>query len=130
MVTHRGRITGRLHRTVLEVTDHDPTVPEWTVVSGYGTTSDWYRNLRTTPALRIDVDGRHFAPSQRFLDENERRQLLEDYQHRRPRTAQQLGERLLGTTFDGSDDAITALAQHCPAVAFRPSAAATTHEHD
>lgn len=38
--------------------------------------------------------------------------------------------RLLGTTFDGSDDAITALAEHCPAVAFRPSAAATTHEHD
>ncbi|HZD70354.1 MAG TPA: nitroreductase family deazaflavin-dependent oxidoreductase [Actinomycetes bacterium] len=120
MVTHRGRRTGRIRRTVLEVVRRDPGIPEWVVVSGYGATSDWFRNLLAHPALRIDVGHRRFEPAQRMLGEQERLVLLTDYQRDHPRTARQLGERLLRTTFDGSESSIRALAERLPAVAFRP----------
>jgi deazaflavin-dependent oxidoreductase (nitroreductase family) len=119
MVTHRGRRSGRTYRTVLEVVSRDPSVPEWVVVSGFGPGSDWYRNLVSHPALRIDAGGRRFVPEQRMLDEPERRRLLTDYRRAHPRTARQLGERLLRTDFDGSESSIRLLAQHLPAVAFR-----------
>lgn len=121
MVTHTGRHSGRTRQTVLEVVHRDPSVPEWAVVSGYGPTSDWYRNLVAHPALRIDVGRRRFVPEQRLLDEEERRRLLAEYQRLHRRAASQLGKRLLGVEFDGSEASIGQLAARMPAVAFRPS---------
>lgn len=120
MVAHRGRRSGVVHRTVLEVYDHDPAVPQWTVVSGHGTSSDWYRNLQAAPAVRIDVGGRRFVPEQRELDETERRSLFAGYQQRHPRVARQLGRRVLGAPFDATDESIDELARMLPAMAFRP----------
>lgn len=120
LLSHLGRRSGQLRQTVLEVVRFDPSIPEWTVVSGYGTTSDWLRNVRASPAVRVDAGRSAFVPEQRFLGLEERRELLREYQRKHPRTARTIGPRLLGTTFDGSPESIDALARALPAIAFRP----------
>jgi deazaflavin-dependent oxidoreductase (nitroreductase family) len=55
LVTHRGRKTGRVHQTVLEVARYDPTTGESIVVAGWGAKTDWYRNLQANPALAIQT---------------------------------------------------------------------------
>lgn len=85
LLTHRGTRTGRIRQTVLEVVRFDPDVPEWTVVSGHGTSSDWFRNLGAGPAIRLEVGSRRFVPETRLLSETERRALLTAYQRAHPR---------------------------------------------
>ena len=120
LLTHRGRRSGRLHRAVLEVVRYDPEIPEWTVVSGFGPSSDWFRNITHAPAARIHTGRADFTPEQRILTDAERRRLLADYQQQHPRAARVLGRRLLGATFDGSPESINHLAAMMPSVAFRP----------
>ncbi|MEZ5117748.1 MAG: nitroreductase family deazaflavin-dependent oxidoreductase [Candidatus Nanopelagicales bacterium] len=128
MITHVGRKSGLTRRTVVEVARHDPDVPEWYVVSGFGPRSDWFRNLQANPALRIDVGTHHFVPEQRFLGVAQTEELLRDYQRRHPRAAKELGKRLLGADFDASPESLHSLAERMPAVAFRPAPDAVSDE--
>lgn len=48
---HRGRVTGLVRRTVLEVIAHDDRGPVVPVAFGSG--SDWYKNLQANPSARI-----------------------------------------------------------------------------
>jgi deazaflavin-dependent oxidoreductase (nitroreductase family) len=120
LLTHHGRRTGRLHQTVLEVVRYDSEIPEWTVVSGFGPSSDWFRNITQAPASRIHVGRADFVPEQRILTEAECRRLLAGYQQQHPRAARVLSRRLLGAPFDGSPESINQLAATMPSVAFRP----------
>jgi hypothetical protein len=66
MITHRGRRTGKTYHTVVEIIRYDQATNEYIIVSGYGEESDWYRNLRATPALRIQIGNHRYAVEQRF----------------------------------------------------------------
>jgi hypothetical protein len=52
-LTHRGRRSKRLYRTVLEVIAFEPLTCESVVLSAWGERADWYRNIRATPAAEI-----------------------------------------------------------------------------
>lgn len=65
-VTHRGRRSGELYETVLEVVKFDPNTEESVVVSAYGPQADWYRNLKEEAALRIRTGRLDYIPEQRF----------------------------------------------------------------
>lgn len=84
LVTHLGRHSGRRYRTALEVVRYDRATGEVVVVSGWGARADWYRNLRTRPALEVASGRRHFQPVQRFLSPAEVERELRDYQRRHP----------------------------------------------
>ena len=123
MITHRGRRTGKIRRTVVEVLRHDPATGEFIVVSGYGKTSDWYRNLRATPALEVNVGGRWFTPKQRFLTAEEVYKELESYAGRHSRLAHRLYSvfaRMIGLEYVGSEADRSTLATELPMVALRP----------
>ena len=124
LLTHVGRRTGRHHRTALEVVHRDPRTREVVVVSGFGRTADWYRNIRRSPAVEVVVAGERFRPEQRFLDEDEAAAVLADYEHRHrwagPVVRRMLG-RLLGRHYDGSEAARRELVRELPLVAFRPA---------
>ncbi len=113
LLTHRGRRSGRVHHTVLEVVRYDRRSGECIVAAGWGARSDWYRNLQAQPALAVTIGREHYVPRQRFLDEAEVRATLREYQ-RRHRLAARLAARLLGTPI--------AEAAPVPMVAFRPPA--------
>jgi deazaflavin-dependent oxidoreductase (nitroreductase family) len=53
-LTTRGRRTGRLHTIEIWYGEHERTVY---VLSGGGERSDWVRNLRVTPRVRVRLGG-------------------------------------------------------------------------
>ena len=67
LLVHRGRESGLLRETVLEVLLHDPATKESVVLSAWGEKADWYRNLEAAPALEVRTGGRRYVPEQRFL---------------------------------------------------------------
>lgn len=123
-LSHRGRKTGRLHHTVLEVVRYDPATGEAVVMSGFGNESDWLRNLRAGSDIVVSI-GRSSSPATyRMLPADEAIDVFADYERRnimvRPVVRAVLG-RLLGWRFDGTDDARRRLAEQLPMVAFRPT---------
>ena len=113
LLTHRGRKTGRVRQTVLEVIRYDPIVRESIVASGWGERADWYRNLRANPALEVQTGREHYAPVQRFLAREEIKQELALYERNHPWAARILAP-VLG--FRSYDEAMASLQM----VAFRP----------
>ena len=119
LLTHRGRRSGRVYQTALEVVRYDPSLRETVVASGWGERSDWYRNLKAHPALEIRTGRERYAPEQRFLTPEEVYREIVDYERRHP-WAVRIVPSLLGFRLDGSDAARRAFANSVRMVAFRP----------
>lgn len=120
-IVHRGRKTGKLRRTVVEVVRFAEVGPEATVVAGWGPETHWYRNLEVAGAAEVTVGRRRWRqPGQRFLDQRQRVELLTGYVREHPRAARELG-RIFGFA-ELDEAAVAALAERTRAVAFRPSA--------
>ncbi len=120
-LSHRGRKTGRIYHTVVEVISYDPATRESIVLSGWGERGDWYRNIRATPALAIATAGEQYAPTQRFLDGAELYARLREYVRRNAFMAP-LVRRTLGLKLDGSAADRAAFEAHgYRGVAFRPT---------
>lgn len=54
MLEHTGRRSGKKRYVVLEVVDR-PVPGSYVVASGFGTSSQWYRNVRAEPHVRVSV---------------------------------------------------------------------------
>lgn len=117
LVTHRGRVTGRTHETPLEVVEHDHVTHEYVVCSGTGPNADWFRNLEASPAIRVRVGNRVWAPAQRFLGVDEAARRFAAYERAHPRAARRL-LALMGEGYDGTDAGRVAMMAHMPMVAF------------
>ena len=120
MITHRGRRTGKTYYTVVEIVRYDRTANEYIVVSGYGEASDWYRNLRVTPPLCIQIGNRRYTVEQRFLTPEQVYLEFVGYEGRHPRAARTL-PRHLGLPYDGSEAQRRMVAAALRMVAFRPT---------
>ncbi|WP_329416561.1 nitroreductase family deazaflavin-dependent oxidoreductase [Streptomyces sp. NBC_00704] len=102
LLHHVGRSTGLDRRVVLEVVAHETQSSGWTVASGFGPGSDWYRNLRARPKTVVQIGNRYHAVDARFLSPDDGARIMADYAARHPRTARRLCA-LMGLPSDGSD---------------------------
>jgi deazaflavin-dependent oxidoreductase (nitroreductase family) len=122
-LTHRGRRTGLLRRTLLEVMAYDMATGEATVMSASGPNSHWLRNIQANDQLEVSIGRTFFAGSYRMVGPQEAMEVLADYDRRnilaRPLVHAVLG-RLGGGPFDGSHAACRRLAYQLPMVAFKP----------
>jgi deazaflavin-dependent oxidoreductase (nitroreductase family) len=118
LLTHRGRVSGRIRQTVLEVVRYDPARREYTVVAGFGAQADWYRNLLAHPAIEVQSGRDRFHPTQRFLTPTEGSGVLAWYEQYHPRALRGL-VRIMRYPYDGSTESRLALATALPMVAFR-----------
>jgi deazaflavin-dependent oxidoreductase (nitroreductase family) len=119
LLTHRGRKTGAIHHTVLEVVNYNPITRESAVLSAYGTRADWYRNIQAHPPVSIQTGGSQYIPQFRLLAADERLAALRIYQ-RRYRRAFRAVMRFLGYPYDGTAAALCSLADTVVMVAFCP----------
>lgn len=126
LLTHRGRKTGKIRRTVLEVVYYDPATHESAVLSAYGERADWYQNLLEHPAVEVRTGGSGYVPQYRLLDSDERLAALRIYQ-RRYRRAFRAVMRFLGYRYDGTEAGLPTLANSVVMIAFRPQTARTAH---
>ncbi len=121
LLVHRGRKSGLLRETVLEVIRHDPAAGESVVLSGWGAKADWYCNIQASPALEIRTGGRRYVPEQRFLAPEENHAVISGYARQHP-----LAFRLLIKAFGfsyplkGMEEERRKLAESLRLVAFRP----------
>ncbi len=119
MMEHRGRRSGRLYRTVVEVVGRSHEAGEWFVVSGYGRKTDWYRNLRAGHLQAIWLGSRRVEARARFLDDSEAAEVLAAYEGAHPRMATVLLGQL-GLSYDGTDEGRIAMMSQLPMVALAP----------
>lgn len=128
MVTHRGRKTGRVYHTVLEVLRYDPDAHEAVVVAAWGPRCDWLRNIEAAPALEVRIGRERFVPTQHVLSADEAAAFYAAWEKAHPIEARVL-PRLLGIEgYDRSDAARRRLVERVRFVSFRPrgSTPATT----
>ncbi len=119
LLTHRGRKSGKLRQTVLEVVHYDPATRESAVLSAYGARADWYQNIQAHRPIEVQTGGSRYTPQYRLLEAVERLEALKIYQ-RRYRRAFQAVMRFLGHPYDGTEAGLRALADSVLMVAFRP----------
>ena len=118
-LVHRGRRSGLLRETVLEVLHYDPATGESVVLSAWGEKADWYRNVGATPALEVRTGGERYVPEQRFLAPEENHIIICDYGRRHP-LAFRVFARVFGYPLDGTETARREFACSLRLVAFRP----------
>lgn len=122
-LTHRGRKSGQSHQTVLEVMFFDRDTKESVVVSAYGSSADWYRNLKTEPALRVQTGWMDYTPEQRFLTPQEARDAAERFCGEHPWEARMIPRVLpaIGAAVPPDSELAPAeLLALLPMIAFRP----------
>jgi deazaflavin-dependent oxidoreductase (nitroreductase family) len=119
LLVHRGRRSGLLRETVLEVLLHDPATEESVVLSAWGEKADWYSNVEATPALEVRTGGERYVPEQRFLAPHENHAVISDYGRRHP-LAFRVFARVFGYPLGGTEAARREVARSLRLVAFRP----------
>lgn len=116
MLEHRGRNTGRLYRTVLEVAGRNDV--EWIVTAGFGPRSDWYRNLKVETFEAVWLGSRrHEDVSVRFLGHEEAGMVMGDYEKAHAKTARGI-YKAIGVSYDGTDEGRAEMMRQIPMVGF------------
>jgi len=121
LLRHRGRRTGDMHATVLEVVSWDAATREAIVMAALGPRAQWLRNVLAADGAEIEIGSEHFSARVRELGPAEAADVLADYE-RRNRIAlpivRRAFTRLAGFDYDGSEAARRRLAALLPLVAF------------
>ena len=118
LVTHVGRKSGKVRKTVLYVQGYDPQTREVRVVSAWGE-SDWFKNVRKSPALQIEIGRERYEPEQRFLEAEEIAELERRFRRRNPLVAR-VQCWLMGWPWRASDEEFLRYTRSLRGVAFRP----------
>ncbi|MFD1719283.1 nitroreductase family deazaflavin-dependent oxidoreductase [Georgenia deserti] len=93
MLQHRGRRSGLARYVVLEVVRAEPDAV--VVPSGYGRSSQWFRNVMAEPRVWLWRGARRPAPAYaQRLGQSEVRQIFEDYRCEHPLRARALARTL------------------------------------
>lgn len=104
LLEHVGRSTGEVRSTVLEVLETgDDGAP--VVASGFGETSQWFKNVTTDPSVWFTRGRSRTAATARRLDHDEALAVFERYRLRHGRAAKLLGKRIGVSLVDDLDDA-------------------------
>ena len=123
LLVHAGRRTGQPHLMTAMVMHYDPTTREVVIFSGWGPSSDWVRNLRARPALRVEIGRESYVPQHRFLSEDESVAVARDFLRRHP-YRRVLASRILGWPDLRAEAALRDFVRTHPFVALRPADAA------
>lgn len=118
MLTTVGRKSGRPRRAVVDVLKHDAASGTYYVVSAYGASSNWYRNLEANPEVRVQVGWHRFAARAIPLPEQEAEEMFLDF-WRRHRLYVRTMFRLIGLRVATEEEA-RAAAGELRVIAIRP----------
>lgn len=84
LLTHRGRRSGRVYRTCIEVLQYEHASGACLVLSGWGTDSDWFGNVAASPALKVQVGSRSFVPAHSLVTGAEAAAAFERFRRSHP----------------------------------------------
>jgi hypothetical protein len=102
------------------VLHYDPHTHEAVICSAWGQDTDWIRNIRTRPALQVQIGRESFTPQQRFLSEEESLAVVAGFRHQHPHRLRLL-TWILGWGDLRSDTAARDFVSTRPFISFRPA---------
>lgn len=117
-ITHVGRRSGKIRKTILAVLRFDEETREMYAVSAWKG-SDWYHNIQASPALEVEIGSLRYAPIQRTLTAEEITTAFMEYRKRHP-IFSRIVCRIPGWKWDSSYEEFLALARTLHGVAFSP----------
>jgi deazaflavin-dependent oxidoreductase (nitroreductase family) len=104
LLEHIGRKSGITRYHCVEVIERRDlhVAPHFTIVSGYGERSQWYRNIKATPTIQVHT-GRGRSPYRaEFVSPSEGADLMAAYAEAHPKLAKEL-MMVCGAEVDGSE---------------------------
>ena len=119
LLTHKGRITGEKRLAVLEIIHSNPELDQYFVVSGFGTRSHWYQNIKTSPEVTIQIGTKKISALANQLDPEKASQLILIYTQKHPKNLQILGS-LLGYEIDHTPEGYLSFGREIPVIQFSP----------
>jgi deazaflavin-dependent oxidoreductase (nitroreductase family) len=125
LLLHRGRSTGLVRQTVLEVIHYDPATRESVVISAWGERADWYRNTRAGRAIEVRIGSERYTPMYRCLGPEEAHARIVDYERRHPLLFP-IFARVFDYPFGGSEEELWDFAKSIRMVAFGPQLPASS----
>ena len=117
-LTHVGRRSGKVRKTVLAVLQFDAQTREVKAVSAWSA-SEWYKNIQAAPAQQVETGWVRYAPVQRDLSAEELARLLVDYCRQHPIFSRMVC-RIPGWKWSSTYEEFLVLARTLNGVAFRP----------
>jgi deazaflavin-dependent oxidoreductase (nitroreductase family) len=60
LITTKGRKTGKLRHTMVDVMDYDKASDTYYIEAAYGARADWYKNIQANPIFEAKVGRRKF----------------------------------------------------------------------
>jgi len=117
-ITHIGRHTGKMRKTILAVLRFDPWTREILAVSAWKG-SDWYYNIQAAPALQVESGRVRYIPQQRTLSPGEITTAFVEYRKQHPLFSRIIC-RIPGWKWDSTYDEFLELAHTLHGVAFKP----------
>lgn len=120
LLVHAGRKSGRPYSTVAMVLSYDPQKREAVICSAWGEDSDWVRNIRARPALKVQIGRDSFTPDQRFLTQDESAAVVAGFLRRHPYRSRLLAS-VLGWGDLRSGSAVREFVSTRPLVSFWPA---------
>ena len=120
LLHHVGRISGKERKNVLEIVGHDAESGSYTVASGFGKRSDWYKNVIKEPDVSITVGRNVLLVRARPLAPDDSGLAMVNYAQHHPKAAKNLMS-ICGYRVDGSDDGYFVVGRdNVPFVALEP----------
>lgn len=122
LLEHRGRRSGLIRQVVLETLSTEQDMIH--VVSGYGWSAQWLRNVRADPRVRVTCGwARPRGARALILPPDEAVSVLDDYRQRHPLAARVLGSALELPQLSSDDPLPTELGEQLLVVRLRLRAA-------
>lgn len=118
LLTHVGRRSGKVRRTILVVLRFDAQTQTIYAVSAWKG-SDWYANIQAAPALQVETGWVRYVPRQRTLSPEEITETFIEYRRQHPFFSR-LVCRIPGWPWDATEAEFLALAHTLRGVAFSP----------
>jgi deazaflavin-dependent oxidoreductase (nitroreductase family) len=116
-ITHVGRRSGKVRRTILAVLWFDDKTKEIYAVSAWKG-SEWYYNIQASPALQLETGFERYVPVQRSLSPEEITAAFIEFRKKNPIFSRMIC-RIPGWKWDSTYEEFLELARTLRGVAFR-----------
>ena len=120
VLTHVGRRTGKIRRTVLYAQYYNPRTKELRLVAAFGIT-DWFLNICKQPALLVEVGDARYVPAHRILSVHEIAEIQRRFRQNHPLVARAQAW-LMGWPWGCPEDEFLAFAESLRGVVLWPIA--------
>ena len=119
ILTTRGRRSGRLRLTPMEFSQ-GPQKDVYLVMSGWDGNTDWYKNARAEPRVRVWLAGRQWDALAEPVADSDVARLLRELTDI-DQSAARMFSRWSDAPVDGTEQSYVAAASHFPSLYLRPA---------